>query len=65
MNVSVNSKEVQTAAITLSQLIEELSLPSHGIAVAVDNHMVSRTEWTRFALKEGMSVIVIKAACGG
>ena len=65
MKVLVNNKEVKTGATTLSQLIEELALPVQGIAVAVDNHIVLRTEWTKYALREYMSVIIIKAACGG
>lgn len=65
MKVSVNNKEVETGATTLSQLTEELSLPAQGIAVAVNNRMIPRAEWTNYALSEGMSVVIIKAACGG
>lgn len=65
MKVSVNNKEVETGATTLSQLTEELSLPAQGIAIAVNNRMVPRTEWTDYTLTEGISIIIIKAACGG
>ena len=49
MKVLVNNKEVKTGATTLSQLIEELALSVQGIAVAVDNRIVLRTEWTKCA----------------
>ena len=52
MKVLVNNKEVKTGATTLSQLIEELALPMQGIAVAVDNRIVLRTEWTKCILRE-------------
>ncbi len=65
MKVSVNNKEVEAGATTLSQLTEELSLPAQGIAIAVNNRMVPRTEWADYALTEGISIIIIKAACGG
>lgn len=65
MKVSVNNKDVETGANTLSQLTEELSLPAQGIAIAVNNRMVPRTEWTDYTLTEGVSIIIIKAACGG
>lgn len=65
MKVLVNNKEVKTGAATLSQLIEELSLPSQSIAIAVDNSLVPRTDWTKYALKDWMSIVIIKAACGG
>lgn len=65
MKVSVNNKDVETGATTLSQLTEELSLPAQGIAIAVNNRMVPRMEWADYALTEGTSIIIIKAACGG
>ncbi|AVM51853.1 sulfur carrier protein ThiS [Bacteroides zoogleoformans] len=65
MKVSVNSKEVETDATTLAQLIEELSLPTQGIAVAVDNCMVPRVQWSTYTLREFLSIIIIKATCGG
>lgn len=65
MKVSVNNKEVETGATTLSQLTEELSLPTQGIAIAVNNRMIPRAEWADYALNECVSIVIIKAACGG
>ena len=65
MKVSINNKEVETDTTTLSHLTEELCLPVQGIAIAVNNRMVPRTEWADYALTEGISIIIIKAACGG
>lgn len=65
MKVWVNNKEVETAAVSLASLVEDLSLPAQGIAVAVENRMVPRTQWEDYALSEGMRVVVVKAACGG
>ena len=65
MKVLINNKEVETEAVTLLQLTNELSLPAQGVAVAVDNRMVPRAEWTDNALSEGISIVIIKAACGG
>lgn len=65
MKVSVNNKEVETGATTLSQLTEELSLPTQGIAIAVNNRMIPRAEWADYVLNESVSIVIIKAACGG
>lgn len=65
MKVAINNKEVETNSTTLSQLVDELSLPMQGIAIAVNHRMVPRTEWTNYALNEGASIVIIKAACGG
>ncbi len=65
MKVSVNNKEVETVAASLSELARELSLPEQGVAMAVDNRFVPRSGWADYALSEGMDVVVIRAACGG
>ncbi len=65
MQISINNTLTDTAAQTLQQLAEELSLPSKGVAVAVENQMVPRDEWSSHTLSQGAHVVIIKAACGG
>lgn len=65
MKVQVNNKEVETTATTLTLLAEQLQLPATGIAIAVNNQMVPRTQWDVFSLHENDQLVVIKAACGG
>ena len=63
MKVQVNNKEVEmTPASTLTQLAAQ---PVQGIAIAVNNKMIPRSEWEKFALQENDNLVVIKAACGG
>lgn len=61
----MNDKEVETTAINLSDFSNEQQLPATGIAVAVNNRMVSRTEWDSYTLSEGDNILIIKAVCGG
>lgn len=65
MKIKVNNKEIQTNQVYLADLVAELQLPANGIAMAVNNQFVSRTEWKEFLLTDGMQIVVIKAACGG
>ncbi len=65
MNVTVNNKPVETGASTLKELAVQLELPEKGVAVAVSNKMVPRSEWENFAITDGASIIVIRASCGG
>ena len=65
MKIRVNNKEVETGANYLLQLSQQLELPQAGIAVAVNNHMVPRSEWEHFVLHEEDELIIIKAVCGG
>ena len=65
MKLKVNDKEVETGATHLSQFSQEQNLPATGIAIAVNQHMVPRTEWDSYALSEGDNILIIKAVCGG
>ena len=65
MKIKVNNKEVETIASNLLKLSQELELPTIGIAVAVNNRMIPRTEWEQFVLNEHDELIIIKAVCGG
>lgn len=65
MKLTINNKEQETAAATLQALAEEMKLPEKGVAIAVANKMVPRSEWSSTPLHEGDDIVIIKAACGG
>lgn len=65
MKLKVNDQEVESGATTLSLFSLEQNLPATGIAVAVNNRMVPRTEWDSYTLNEGDCILIIKAVCGG
>lgn len=65
MKIKVNNKEIVTGVSNLLKLSQELELPSTGIAIAVNNRMVPRTEWKHFMLNEHDDLVIIKAVCGG
>ena len=65
MKIKINAQETEVRADSLSGLSAELSLPEKGVAVAVNNRMVPRTGWNDTTLKEGDSIVIIKAVCGG
>ena len=65
MKIKVNNKEIVTGASNLLKLSQELELPQTGIAMAVNNRMIPRTEWEHLVLNENDELIIIKAVCGG
>lgn len=54
-----------TDAQTLLTLMQELNMPDRGVAVAVNNGIVQRSDWGSYSLSENMKITIIKAACGG
>lgn len=65
MKININNKPTACAAGTLQELAAEMSLPEKGVAVAIANKMVPRSEWGATALHEGDDIVIIKAVCGG
>ncbi len=66
MTVKINNESVELeSGITLAQLAVSRKLPDKGIAVAVNNNMVIRTEWEKAVLKDGDDIVILKAFCGG
>ena len=65
MRITVNNKQMETEASTLKELAAQLGLPEKGVAVAVSNKMIPRSEWDSCILQEGAGVVVIRASCGG
>lgn len=65
MNIKINNKSTDTQSVNLAALAAELELPQKGVAVAVNNRMIPRTDWEATPLAENDNVVIIKAACGG
>ena len=65
MKIKINNKEVETQALTVADLAKEQNLPEKGVAVAISNEMVPRTEWENRKLEEGYDIVILKAFCGG
>lgn len=66
MKLTVNNKETElTQGNTVADLANQLELPTQGVAIAVNNHMIPRTQWSEQVLHPNDSLVIIKAACGG
>lgn len=66
MKIQVNNKETElTQGNNVASLAQQLKLPQQGVAVALNNHMIPRSQWAEQEIKEGDSLVIIKAACGG
>lgn len=66
MKISVNNKEMEIAPETsINQLAASLELPDKGVAIAMNNKMIPRTNWESHQVLENDNIIIIKAACGG
>ncbi len=66
MKVKINGEVEELAdATSLKELADAKGLPEKGVAIAVNNDMVTRQEWANRVLAEGDDIIIIRAVCGG
>lgn len=66
MTVNVNNTaHTLNSASTLRDLLTQLHISEKGIAVAVNNQIITRTEWNQRQLAEGENVLIIRATQGG
>ena len=65
LNVNDQSIELPVGSV-LSKVADDLLLSARtGIAIAVNEQVVPKSEWEKFILKENDSVIIIQASQGG
>lgn len=49
----------------VQDLLKQLDISENGIAVAVNNQIISKSEWEQHKLAEGENVLIIRATQGG
>ena len=66
ITVKVNQKAKQTQAdTTLQNLVNDLDIASHGIAIAINQQIISKINWNKQKLQNGDNILIIKATQGG
>lgn len=65
MEILINNEKKQTEATNVRELAAALALPERGVAIAINNSIVTRDKWETTAINEGDNVTIIKAAFGG
>lgn len=68
MKLTLNNKAVEIDGElqpVLSDVLAAQGVPARGIAVAINNRVVRRDDWSVTRLSDGDSITVITAICGG
>jgi len=66
IHIKVNDAPKKIAeTTTLEEIIKELDISVNGIAVAVNENIVSKATWGNKTLTENDEVLIIKATQGG
>lgn len=67
MEITVNQNTISlTAPCSVTQLLADvLRIPGQGIAVAINETILSKTNWPEHLLRSGDKITIIKATQGG
>lgn len=65
MEITINGTRTTTGAKTLAELIAERGIDTAGVALALGQRVVPRSQWETTPLPEGATVTVIRATQGG
>ncbi len=66
ITIKVNDKNKKVFQdSTISQLVEQLNIQTNGIAIAVNNNVVAKTNWNTSTLSENDTILIIKSTQGG
>ena len=66
MNIFVNEQLITIPAdCNIEQLLTQLESPLKGSAVAVNQHIISRSEWAEYKLNKDDQIALFQAIAGG
>jgi len=66
MTINVNNqKQIITSQSSVIQLLETLGVSSRGIAIAINNEVVSKEQWSETYIQEQDQITIIQATQGG
>ncbi len=66
IDITVNNEPYQfEKAVDLPVLLDQLKIPAKGIAIAINDVVVSRVNWNKTKIRDQDNILVIKAVQGG
>ena len=66
MKITVNNEIKKIQENSLFSLVNSvLGNKTEGVAIAINQTVISKSDWDKFLLKDGDSVLIIKATQGG
>ncbi len=65
MNIIVNNQSHNIKSQSLTEMIEELSIETKGVAIALNNKVIPRAQWSETSLSDADNVVIVSAVFGG
>jgi len=66
MYIKVNNENQKISENTsIERLVEELKISTNGIAIAINNTVVKKSEWNSTIINNNDDILIIKSTQGG
>lgn len=66
MKVYINQNETEVPeGITVKEMLDRQQITAEGTAIAIDNKLVPKSEWSNRTLADGDKITLIRATFGG
>ncbi|AYD47700.1 MAG TPA: sulfur carrier protein ThiS [Arachidicoccus soli] len=66
INIHINERPLEIENhFNVLQLLEKVNAPTEGIALAINNNIISKSNWQAHFLSENDKVLIIQATQGG
>ena len=66
MNIKVNNETQEISESTsVERLVEQLKISTNGIAIAINNNVVKKSDWNSTIIKNQDNILIIKSTQGG
>lgn len=66
ITVKINNQPKRiTDHSSVTQLLQQLEQPEHGIAVAINQQIITKTEWSSKTIAANDDILIIQATQGG
>ena len=66
ITVEVNQQKHQVSeSITLQALVSNLNIKTNGIAIAINNQVIKKTDWDAKDLQNNDAILIIQSTQGG
>lgn len=66
ITIHLNEKPLEVDKnINISNLLSQINYPEVGIAVAINQEIISKSNWSKQSLNSGDKVLIIQATQGG
>lgn len=65
MSIFINNEQQAVKATNVAALLQEIGLSNEGIAVAINEEVVTKHQWDKTIINENDKILIFTATAGG